>query len=76
MNLLIERDLETGLMAMSMGVGYPASIVACMIASEEIKRKGVLSPAVDIPCGPFLKALAERGIVVQEEIDSGGPRMP
>ncbi|MCK5915568.1 MAG: saccharopine dehydrogenase NADP-binding domain-containing protein, partial [Deltaproteobacteria bacterium] len=31
MNLLIERDLETGLFAMNQGVGYPASIVAQML---------------------------------------------
>ena len=68
-NLLIERDLETGLMAMSLGVGYTASIVACMIASGEIKGKGVLSPATDIPYESFMKQLSQRGIALDEKIE-------
>jgi saccharopine dehydrogenase-like NADP-dependent oxidoreductase len=68
-NLLIERDLKTGLMAMSLGVGYTASIVACMIASGEIKGKGVLSPATDIPYESFMKQLSQRGIVLDEKIE-------
>ncbi len=68
-NLLIERDLKTGLMAMSLGVGYTASIVACMIASGEIKGKGVLSPATDIPYESFLKQLSQRGITLDERTE-------
>ena len=65
-SLLIERDLDTGLMAMSMGVAYPACIVAGMIANGEITQRGVLSPAVDVPCGLFLDRLRQRGITVNE----------
>jgi saccharopine dehydrogenase-like NADP-dependent oxidoreductase len=67
--LLIERDLVTGLMAMSMGVAYPACIAAEMIASGEIPQKGVLSPAVDVPSDPFLDRLKKRGIQVDETIE-------
>ena len=65
--LLIERDLETGLMAMARGVGCPASIVARMIASGAIAAKGVLSPMKHIPYQPFIDALNARGIIVEEE---------
>ncbi|MFK5926290.1 MAG: saccharopine dehydrogenase C-terminal domain-containing protein [Desulfuromusa sp.] len=65
MNLLIERDLESGLFAMNKGVGYPASIVAQMLAKGEIKSKGLLSPAVDIPAEKFMAALSDRGIMVE-----------
>ncbi len=65
--LLIERDLETGLMAMSKGVGFPASIVAQMIARGEITENGVLSPMVHVPYQPFMDRLADRGVVVEEE---------
>ncbi|BBO68342.1 saccharopine dehydrogenase [Desulfosarcina alkanivorans] len=65
--LLIERDLETGLMAMARGVGYPASIAARMIARGEIAEKGVLSPMTHIPYAAFIDALGSRGIVVEEE---------
>ncbi len=64
---LIERDLDTGALAMSKGVGYPASIAAQMIARGDITRKGVLTPIEDIPCELFLHRLAGRGIIVHEK---------
>jgi saccharopine dehydrogenase-like NADP-dependent oxidoreductase len=54
---------------MSLGVGFPASIVAQMLASGEISKKGVLNPALDVPYTPFMAALAERGIVVTEKVE-------
>ncbi len=68
-SLVIERDLKSGLYGMSLGVGFPASIVAQMLASGEISKKGVLNPALDVPYTPFMAALAERGVVVKEEVD-------
>jgi lysine 6-dehydrogenase len=65
--LLIERDLKSGFYGMSLGVGYPASIVAQMIASGEISKKGVLNPALDVPYALFMAALRQRGIVVNEK---------
>ena len=67
-NLLIERDLETGLFAMNLGVGYPASIVAQMIGRGQINKKGVLSPAIDVPYEPFIDELSRRGIEVEEKV--------
>lgn len=64
MNLLIERDLESGLFAMNKGVGYPASIAAQMIAEGKITQKGLLSPTVDIPAEEFMAELSRRGIKV------------
>jgi saccharopine dehydrogenase-like NADP-dependent oxidoreductase len=66
-SLLIERDLETGLLAMNVSVAGPASIVAQMLGRGEILKKGLLSPAVDVPYQPFMSELARRGIVVREE---------
>ena len=43
-DLIIERDLKSGLFGMSLGVGYPASIVAQMLARREIMRPGLLNP--------------------------------
>ena len=65
--LLIERDLVTGLLAMSQAVGFPASIAAQMIAGGDIVGTGVLSPALHVPGGRFLEELARRGITVAEE---------
>jgi saccharopine dehydrogenase-like NADP-dependent oxidoreductase len=68
-SLMIERDLSTGLMAMSMGVAYPACIAAEMIVKGEITGKGVLSPATDVPCDVFMDQLNQRGIKVNENIE-------
>lgn len=65
--MLIERDLETGIMAMSKGVGYTAAIVAKMIARGDIPEKGVLSPLKHIPVDKFMDSLKKRGIQIKEE---------
>jgi len=70
-NLMIERDLETGLFAMNQGVGYPVSIVARMMANKEIERKGLLSPATDIPYDSFMEQLGLRGITIDEKEEIG-----
>jgi saccharopine dehydrogenase-like NADP-dependent oxidoreductase len=67
-SLLIERDLETGLLAMNISVAGPASIVAQMLGRGEITKKGLLSPAVDVPYEPFMNELKRRGIVIKEEV--------
>jgi lysine 6-dehydrogenase len=67
-NLLIERDLTTGLLAMSLGVSYPACIAAEMIAKGKINKKGILSPVRDMPVDLFLKELKSRGIKIEESL--------
>jgi saccharopine dehydrogenase-like NADP-dependent oxidoreductase len=71
-DLVIERDLKSGLFGMSLGVGYPASIVAQMLARREIVRPGLLNPLAHVPDGPFLDELARRGIPVSETITWDG----
>jgi lysine 6-dehydrogenase len=66
--LIIERDLESGLFGMSLGVGYPASIVAQMLARGEIATPGLLNPLLHVPDGRFFDQLAMRGIRVTETI--------
>jgi saccharopine dehydrogenase-like NADP-dependent oxidoreductase len=68
-SVMIERDLMTGLMAMSMGVAYPACIAAEMIVKGDITKKGVLSPATDVPCDLFMDQLNKRGIKINETIE-------
>jgi lysine 6-dehydrogenase len=70
-SIMIERDLETGLFAMSIGVGCTASIVAQMLGSGQISRKGLLNPAIDVPYEAFMAQLSERGISVREETGFG-----
>jgi len=68
-SLSIERDLNTGLMAMSMGVAYPACIVAEMIVNNKIEKKGVLSPVKDIPPNLFMAELKTRGIKATDSFE-------
>jgi saccharopine dehydrogenase-like NADP-dependent oxidoreductase len=68
-NILIERDLGTGLMGMALGVSYPACIVAEMIAGGEITKRGLLSPVTDIPVDAFLDRLKQRGIKIEEIVE-------
>ena len=68
-SLMIERELSTGLLAMSMGVAYSACIAAEMIVNGEIAKQGVLSPATDIPCDLFMNRLKKRGIQINETIE-------
>ncbi|CAN7471956.1 saccharopine dehydrogenase family protein [Mesorhizobium amorphae] len=67
--LIIERDLQSGLFGMSLGVGYPASIVAQMLARGEIATPGLLNPLLHVPDGRFFDELARRGIRVTETVD-------
>jgi saccharopine dehydrogenase-like NADP-dependent oxidoreductase len=67
-DLVIERDLKSGLFGMSLGVGYPASIVAQMLARGEIAQPGLLNPLQHVPDGRFLQELAERGSRVTETV--------
>jgi len=70
--LFMERDLDTGLMAMSKGVAYSAVIAAKMIARKQIPDTGVLSPMFHIPETPFLESLKKRGITVTETLAEVG----
>jgi saccharopine dehydrogenase-like NADP-dependent oxidoreductase len=67
-DLIIERDLASGLFGMSLGVGYPASIVAQMLARRDITAPGLLNPLLHVPDGPFFDELAKRGIKVAETV--------
>ncbi len=62
--LIDERDLQTGLMAMNRTVGFSASIGAQMILRGDIKEKGLLSPLTDVPYAIFEKELRDRNIII------------
>ena len=63
-----QRDLETGFTAMNRTVGYTAAIGAALIGSGRLKQRGLLSPLRDVPYELFKEELAKRDIQVSEEI--------
>jgi saccharopine dehydrogenase-like NADP-dependent oxidoreductase len=64
----VRYDLTAGpqrrpaLSAVARDTGFPPSIVAQLILSGRIRERGVLPPEGVVPVGPFLEALAERGM--------------
>jgi saccharopine dehydrogenase-like NADP-dependent oxidoreductase len=63
-----ERSGVSIMFGMSLGVGYPASIVAQMLVRREIAQPGLLNPLAHVPDGLFLAELAKRGSPVTETI--------
>ena len=45
--------------------GCPASIVAQMVATGQIRRHGVLPPEVAVPVEPFFTELRKRGMKIE-----------
>jgi len=62
--LIDKRDLETGQTAMSRTVGY---IGALMIGTNKVTKRGVLSPANDIPYRLLARELRKRDIRITSE---------
>ncbi len=71
LQLVDRRDLDTGHSAMSRTVGYTASIGAQLIGNGRITRRGVLSPAVDVPFATLADELGRRGMRVTMEFMDG-----
>ena len=60
---LIDRaDKRTGLTAMMRCTGFPAALVALSLARGLAQRPGVLPGELALEPGPYLRALAERGL--------------
>jgi lysine 6-dehydrogenase len=66
------KDLDTGLSAMSRLVGFTAVTAAEMLGAGVITGRGLLSPAVDVPCAPFVERLTGKGVAVRSETRPDG----
>lgn len=73
-DLLDSRDQDTGLLAMQRTVGFTTSIGAQMIIRGDIQKRGLLSPARDIPTNTFFSELNDRGIEVRRKAVRAAPR--
>ena len=61
---LVDRcDSANGMTAMMRTTAYPTSIIAQMLASGEIARKGAIPQELIVPTERFLEELEGRGIV-------------
>ena len=60
------HDTQHGHSAMMRTTAFPAAIVAGMLATGEVERRGVVPGEECVPMAGFLKALAARDIVVED----------
>jgi lysine 6-dehydrogenase len=66
---IIDRfDEATGLSAMMRTTAFPASIIAQMMARGEIPEKGAVPQERCVPAYSFVRALAARGIKIDESL--------
>jgi lysine 6-dehydrogenase len=65
--LLDFADKENGISAMMRTTGYSLSITAQMQVGGRVARYGVTTAYEGMPYEPYVKALAKRGIVIQEK---------
>jgi lysine 6-dehydrogenase len=65
-DILDRYDAETGLSAMMRTTAFPASIIAQMMASGEIREKGAIPQERCVPPDRFIAELAKRQINIQE----------
>jgi len=61
-------DEKNNLTAMMRTTGFPISIIAQMIESDIISKKGVYCPEEIVPCKIFFKELEKRNIIIKKEI--------
>ena len=59
-------DEETGISAMERSTGYSLSITGQMQVKGEIGKAGVFTPDEAIPAETYIRALAQRGVMIHE----------
>jgi lysine 6-dehydrogenase len=65
-------DSASGNSAMGRMTSYPASIIAQMMGSGAVTRRGVHPQELAVPAGPFLEELARRDIRVEQREETLG----
>ncbi len=66
--LIDYEDEKTGLTAMMRTTGFPASIIAQMIALKQIKGYGVRKQELAVPSEEFIKQLIKRGLNLEKRV--------
>ncbi|MCT6925223.1 saccharopine dehydrogenase C-terminal domain-containing protein [Metasolibacillus sp.] len=64
--MVVKKDLETGVTAMARATANTASVVAQMIGSGLISERGVFAPESIVPGGAYIEEMAKRGVVIRE----------
>lgn len=64
--MVIKKDVESGVTAMARATANTISIVAQMVGSGLIQQRGVYAPESVVPGKEFISEMAKRGVVIKE----------
>ena len=64
--MVIKKDVESGVTAMARATANTISIVAQMVGSGLIQQRGVFAPESVVPGKEFISEMAKRGVVIKE----------
>lgn len=66
--MVVKKDLATGVTAMARATANTASVVAQMIGSGLISERGVFAPESIVPGGAYIEEMAKRGVDIKETL--------
>ncbi|WP_042470490.1 saccharopine dehydrogenase family protein [Bacillus ndiopicus] len=64
--MVVKKDLETGVTAMARATANTASVVAQMIGNGVISERGVFAPELIVPGAAYIEEMAKRGVDIRE----------
>ncbi|WP_107941945.1 MULTISPECIES: saccharopine dehydrogenase C-terminal domain-containing protein [Metasolibacillus] len=64
--MVVKKDLETGVTAMARATANTASVVAQMLGNGVISERGVFAPESIVPGGTYIEEMAKRGVDIKE----------
>lgn len=67
-NMITVKNLETGVTAMARATAYTISVVAQMIGSGIIDKRGSYPPELIVPGDEYIKEMAKRGVEIKETV--------
>ncbi|MDN7226629.1 saccharopine dehydrogenase C-terminal domain-containing protein [Planococcus sp. N064] len=67
-NMVTVKDAETGVTAMARATAYTISVVAQMIGSGVIDKRGAIPPELIVKGDEYMKEMAKRGVEIHETI--------
>lgn len=68
-NLVTKRDAQSGVTAMARATANTISVVAQMIGSGVIDKRGSYPPELIVPGDEYIKEMAKRGVDIKETIE-------
>ena len=68
-NLVVKKDPQSGVTAMARATAYTISVVAQMIGSGLIDKRGSYPPELIVPGDEYIREMAKRGVDIKETVE-------